>query len=329
MRDNAQIIPMMCTRMKTNIPSPCLQPTPWPTTKAQVLEIANGWMDESLVNLNRSKILDLGDVGSIQPDSLSVEQLRPTTPLANASAFAIAMNSINYMFWHVQDGQFIRYQREGVVGALAMTQAFASAWEDPESPIAQARDHGRVLSVQDIQSVFGDIPDPESRASILNEVFAPGKLSHVVALTQGIADDPSGSFDTALAAGIASTFPQAYGDEVLKKAQLAVSMVWREATTRGSASACSLTAFADYQIPNVLRAMGVLEYDPQLAARIDRGEIIEVGSPGEKAIRAASIVAVEEIAQTHGVQVADVDYWIWLKRKEPTTPFHLSVTTLY
>jgi hypothetical protein len=54
-----------------------------------------------------------------------------------------------------------------------------------------------------------------------------------------------------------------------------------------------LTLFADNLVPHVLRREGVLVYAPELAKRIDAGELIDAGSPEEVEIRAGAVHAVE------------------------------------
>ena len=56
-----------------------------------------------------------------------------------------------------------------------------------------------------------------------------------------------------------------------------------------------LTLFADNLVPHVLRCRGVLDYDDAVLARIDRGELLEVGAPEEVEIRAVAVVAVERM----------------------------------
>lgn len=56
-----------------------------------------------------------------------------------------------------------------------------------------------------------------------------------------------------------------------------------------------LTLFADNLVPHVLRCRGVLAYSPALAARIDREELIAVGSREEVEIRAVAVEAVERL----------------------------------
>lgn len=308
--------------MKT--PLTIKQPSPWPRNKSEVLNVCRTWYNPSLVKVDQNQIQRL-PVGEVEPPPLGQTNLEGCSgTLGEAAQFAIAMNSINYMFWSKSEtGEFVRYQNNGAIGALAMTEAFKNAWETPNSPIDNAR-KGTPLTSADVVGMFGDIPDPTSRAEILNEVLCGGALQRIA---QEIEED--NVFNTQLASRLASVFPQAYGDEVLKKSQLAVSGIWREARLRGFEGECDLTAFADYQIPNVLRALGILQYNDELARKIDQGDLIVENSPEERAIRAASILAIEDLSQAQGVSVADVDFWIWLKRKEPKTPFHLTSTTAY
>lgn len=298
----------------------------WPANKSEVLDVCSSWYDSALVEIDQDAISRL-PVGEVVPPPIgdtNLERLDNAENLQSAAQFAIAMNSINYMFWSKSEsGEFVRYQNNGAIGALAMTDAFKQAWEDPHSAISAAR-RGKPLSSEDVLTIFGEIPDPVGRAQILNEVLVGNSLQTI---SQEIAQ--RNEFNTELASRLAQAFPQAYGDEVLKKSQLAVSAIWREARTRGFTGECDLTAFADYQIPNVLRALGILKYSDALASKIDQGHLIDEHSPEEKAIRSASILAIEELSKSQGVSVADVDFWIWLKRKEPKTPFHLTNTTAY
>ena len=62
-----------------------------------------------------------------------------------------------------------------------------------------------------------------------------------------------------------------------------------------------LTIFADNLVPHVLRREGVLAYDADLAARIDREELLPAGgSPEEVEIRAVALHAVELLVAARG-----------------------------
>lgn len=306
------------------IPPPSL----WPSSAAAVLAVASDWYDAGRVAVD-TKALAALELPPLQEEAApTLEAGKVGMDLSDHAELCIALNSINYQFWDLDEkGQFVRYQHEGIVGALGMEQAFERAWDDPQSPISRAR-RGTPLTLADIHATFGDIPDPQSRVDILNEVLTSPHLANLGKLTNAMVR-ANGVLDTNLASQLADAFPLAYGDPVLKKAQLAVSQVWVKAREKGMAVDCDLTAFADYQIPNVLRALGVLDYSPSLAARIDAMQVIDYDSPDERAIRAASLLAVDRLAKSNGVPVAAVDHYLWARRKEATTPFHLTFTTAY
>ena len=94
-----------------------------------------------------------------------------------------------------------------------------------------------------------------------------------------------------------------------------------------------LTMFADNLVPHVLRLDGVLVFDPPLAERIEREELIEHGSPEEVEIRACALHAVELIvAARPGALAAHVDQLLWLRGQEPrykAVPRHRSRSTAY
>jgi hypothetical protein len=58
-----------------------------------------------------------------------------------------------------------------------------------------------------------------------------------------------------------------------------------------------LTTFADYRVPQILRHKGILEYAPTLADRVNRQFELARGSFEEVSIRAATVVAVEELVR--------------------------------
>jgi hypothetical protein len=71
-----------------------------------------------------------------------------------------------------------------------------------------------------------------------------------------------------------------------------------------------LTIFADNLVPHVLRVDGVLRYAPDLAARIDAGELLPPGRE-EREIRGCAVHACEAIAAQLGVAPRTLDVWLW------------------
>lgn len=79
----------------------------------------------------------------------------------------------------------------------------------------------------------------------------------------------------------------------------------------------SITIFADYIVPAVLRELGILKYGSNLSCSIDSSSEIVPGSEEEVEIRACSVYAVEKmrelINKKFGKQLLsiDIDLWLW------------------
>jgi hypothetical protein len=98
-----------------------------------------------------------------------------------------------------------------------------------------------------------------------------------------------------------------------------------------------LTIFADNLVPHVLRVDGILQYAPELLARIEREELIPPGSAEELEIRAGAVHAVELIRAALGrrgepVTAMQLDYVLWNRGQEPAykaRPRHRTRTVFY
>ena len=89
----------------------------------------------------------------------------------------------------------------------------------------------------------------------------------------------------------------------------------------------SLTMFPDNLVPHVLRVEGVLEYDASLLARIDAGELLEVGSTEEVEIRAVGLHAVELLVEACADQgfvtrAPSLDHRLWHRGQAPRIKAH-------
>lgn len=99
----------------------------------------------------------------------------------------------------------------------------------------------------------------------------------------------------------------------------------------------SLTAFADYKLPQVLRELAIISYHPELASRIDAFDFITTGSDEEIEIRAMTIIAVERIRMFFSqsdstINSAQVDNWLWTLGQSDTFrrhPYHRCRTIYY
>jgi hypothetical protein len=107
-----------------------------------------------------------------------------------------------------------------------------------------------------------------------------------------------------------------------KRAQLAAADLHLQGIAPAGDIA-ALTLFADNLVPHVLRIDGVLAFDDELVARIDRGEPIEHDAPEEVEIRACALHAVELLVAAHGSTTATaVDNALWHLGGEPRYKAH-------
>ena len=118
----------------------------------------------------------------------------------------------------------------------------------------------------------------------------------------------------------------------LKRAQIAAADLQRARVAQWR-DLGALTMFADNLVPHVLRLDGILRFDPELVARIDREELIRHESPEEIEIRACAVHAVELIvAARPGARAADIDQLLWERGGEArykASPRHRCRCTAY
>ncbi len=97
-----------------------------------------------------------------------------------------------------------------------------------------------------------------------------------------------------------------------------------------------LTAFADYKLPQILRAWGILRYAPSLARRVNAQIELAAGSAEEIEIRAATLWAIEFLREEFGARgralwSVQVDWILWnasQSKFEGIKPYH-RVRTIY
>lgn len=125
-----------------------------------------------------------------------------------------------------------------------------------------------------------------------------------------------------------------------KKAQLLISDIYRKFKNKSWGkfkNIDKLTALADYKIPQVLRKLKILEYSPELSAKVDNRVLISAGSQEEVEIRANTIWAIELMRKEIGkkipdIKAIDIDSYLWLqgqKKSPDDKPYHLTRTIFY
>lgn len=300
----------------------------FPQNRQVLLRLAEGDYAPELVQIDEQALKAVK-----WPSDMATSPMIVKLPIAIANdripaiSFLLAMTSINYGFWRLQpDGALDRYQQNGQSGARALWAAFEAIWLQSATPVEHLAAR---LRAGDFPKLFENIPDEQGRLQILAELLAPGEL---VAAAKILANEIDvGRVSVTQAAALATRFPLAFDDPYLKKAQLALAMIaatFREIAFEVDVS--GLTAFADYQVPRVLRALGILRYAEPLAAKVDGHQLLAEDGVEERAIRAATLLACEAIASHTGGTAADIDNLLWLSQGVAgAARFHLTATRRY
>jgi putative queuosine salvage protein len=270
--------------------------------------------------------------------SLPIDAVAPPAQLspaarAQAAAFWLTLDALNF-----GSGWFPTLRkREGLSGygtvAAGVRERFDTRgpWSAAELSAIEAREVARTLGqdpAHELMALFAESLRDLGRHVLDQhggrfEALVDSAGGHAVVLAQQLGRWDCFS-DTSTYDGISIPF--------LKRAQIAAADLDRSGAAR-FVDLDRLTMFADNLVPHVLRLDRVLRFDPALVARIDRGELIEHGSPEEVEIRACALHAVELIvAARPGASAAAVDQVLWMRGQGPhykASPRHRSRCTAY
>jgi hypothetical protein len=259
------------------------------------------------------------------------------------------LDTVNHCFWpDVGSPRWtVYYGDEKLSGYWALAASLKRAMEEG-FPLNQATALA-ALDSQTLAHIFrgkGNIPLFEERLANLRRAGQTlldrfqGSFIHLLEEAGGspvdfielLADEFPSFNDTATYRGKRVYF--------YKRAQLLMHDLW--CTFSGDSWGSfndldQLTAFADYKLPQVLRHLGIIHYEPELAGLIQNLVPIPSGSPEELEIRAATIWAVEFLRQelsNHELRVnsAQLDNWLWNLGQEDdyrALPYHRTRTVFY
>ncbi len=95
-----------------------------------------------------------------------------------------------------------------------------------------------------------------------------------------------------------------------------------------------LMGCADYKIPQVMRCLGMLEFNEVLATKVDNLELLDYGSEMEVEIRANNLVVIDYIYKKLDGKVSrmDINDYIWLLGQDKSKinkPYHRTKTIFY
>jgi Queuosine salvage protein len=249
------------------------------------------------------------------------------------AAYWLTMDAINF-----GSGWFPTLRKPGgrsgyFTIATALKNRFAEHGPWPAAELAE-------ISAGDVAATLGQAPDHELMAlfaTSLNDLGRHVETDHGGHFAGVV--DAAGSSAAALVQELSGwdSFADTSrydGQTVpfLKRAQIAAADLSR-ASVAAFRDLDRLTTFADNLVPHVLRLDGLLTYEPGLLERIERGELIEHGSPEEVEIRACALHTVALIAaERRGAREADIDCLLWHRGQEPrykAVPRHRSRCTAY
>lgn len=259
-------------------------------------------------------------------------------PPAYAAALLV-LGVLDYRLWTLESGRVRRYTHGARAGAQALQAAFLAVWgaaageRVPGPTLAHlASDVHRRLAGEGLRACLGELPDPESRRVLLEEVLEADRLNLAARLLVGrMACTGELSWEDAQL--LARLFPRGYGaDPYLAKAQrvlMHVAAQWN-AGRPGGRCALNLTATADDRLPCALHALGVLELDPELEHALQARRLVAAESAEERALRAGTLIACDLLAARLDAGVEQVGHWLGAHPALATcAPFHLALTTAY
>ncbi len=264
-------------------------------------------------------------------------------------SYLLVLDSLNFCFWpaHKKARWEIQYGPESLSGYLALAASLKRAIESG-LPITRA-DYLAGISPEALKNIFagqGDLQLMENRLGILRELgrvlqedyegeacgLVEAAEGSAVELVQLLAKRLESFRDVADYRGLQVFF--------YKRAQIFIADLY--GTFQGKDWGAfndmdQLTAFADYKLPQVLRHLGILQYEKDLARQVDTGILLEPGGPDEVEIRANTIWAVEEIRREMGrmgqdLRAFEIDGILWNMGQQDRyriKPYHKVVTIYY
>jgi hypothetical protein len=256
-------------------------------------------------------------------------------------------NTINFCFWAKKDEEKWTIEDDNLDGAIALFRTLEN--ELVRNPDLLNPDELADMSLGSLRTIlkgnvvipmlserlanirnFGKIVEQKYNNSIKSLLDASGHDAY--RLVEILVTDFPCFDDTSTVNALTVAF--------YKRAQLNSKMIHDVLVSfgeKGLTNLDKLTAFADYKVPQILRAMGILEYSDTLASKVDNMELLEANSFEEVEIRASAIWAVEYLKEAlqakHGsVTSSHVDNMLWNKSQgaaKGKKPYHRTLTPAY
>ncbi len=268
--------------------------------------------------------IDLEALDGIEPGPppvLDPERHYLEGPREDVATYLLTLDAVNF-----GSGWFPTLRkRPGSSGYYTVAWALADKFR-ADGPWTNAE--LRALDAAEVAGVLEQDPDHELMALYAQALRELGSFLGDRGALQVVAE--AGGSAERLAETLAGGMPMFDDPGYWKRAQI-VPNDFALAGLAEFADLDRLTIFADNLVPHVLRVDGVLRYDPELEARIDRGELLPPGEQ-EQEIRACAVHACELIAERLDVPPRILDTWLWNRGQGPrykARPRHRTRTTAY
>lgn len=255
--------------------------------------------------------------------------------------YLLVLDALNFCFWPGRE----KWSVTGPDGER-LTGYFALAWAlrrvAEESPEFYSPEHLRSLDEAGLRAALGEIPLLGVRVRNLREVgyllFEFGSAVSFFSHARGSCARLVELLTAHLPSFRDAACYRAQWVPFYKRAQILCADLYGAFSGRGPGEFHDLewlTVFADYKLPQLLRAQGALVLAPELAARIDRGELLRGGSPEEVELRAATVAIGERLVELlnragRPLRAFEVDWLLWsLAQEELPYPHHRTLTHFY
>lgn len=297
--------------------------------KQRILDQASQDYYPNIVSINEEAVADIAAKATDVVDpALGIQYWYPLGQgwsLEDAALCWAVFAAQAFRFWRLTPtGTKEKLHYGGKTGSNAMLTLIVDCWRrDATASVSFDADAFH-------KSIQG-VPAQQARIAIATELSENWATLRAL-VVELIHKSHSKPLSVADAGTLATAFPSAFQDPYLKKAQLAVAAIAGLAQSQHpeSSQSADLTAMADYQVPRVLRALEILHYSTGLAEKVTHHQLIESGSTEERAIRSATILAVEMISQRSGLPSVIIDNLLWQSQEVAgETRFHLTETTYY
>ncbi|KAJ9534515.1 hypothetical protein QJQ45_022133 [Haematococcus lacustris] len=262
----------------------------------------NRRLTKAAATVTETDLRRLSSLTSFDDEMHFVDRSSPEGQALTATALLV-VDALNFCFWP-EPGLEYEHLAKGVKAAVLADHTCLAA--------------ERLVQCQgeDVQALLGwprPVPLQEERARLLREVGA-GLLQHCGGSVTTLLESAQGSA-VALVDRVTALFP-GFRDHAVyrgaqvffyKRAQIWVGDVYGALQGRGLAAfhdIAALTMFADYRVPVVLRVLGVLDYSPELEALVQARQQLMPGSEQEVEIRAATVVAVEQMRRLLAARIS-------------------------